>query len=158
MFERRLKILLFILLVASAALAIRAGQIQIIQHNLWRRQATEIMKRGEFIETTRGSILDRRGQTLACDAPCIDACVDYRAVTEEPDDQYVRERAAQNLKGRLGRQFKDVKRLDDRDRALLDEECDRVRGDIAAMWRELAAAGGKTPEQIDEGILKARRG
>jgi len=150
MFERRLKILLFVLLVASAALAIRAGQIQIIQHNLWRKQATEIMKRGEFIETTRGSILDRRGQTLACDAPCIDACVDYRAVTEEPDDQYVRERAAQNLKGRLGRQFKDVKRLDDRDRALLDEECDRARGDIAAMWGELAAAGGKTPEQIDE--------
>ncbi|MGD0766741.1 MAG: penicillin-binding transpeptidase domain-containing protein [Tepidisphaeraceae bacterium] len=150
MFERRLKILLVVLLVASAALAIRAAQIQIIQHNLWRTQATEIMKRGEFIETTRGSILDRRGQTLACDAPCIDACVDYRAITEEPDDPYVRERAAQNLRVRLGRQFKDARHLDDQDRALLDEECDHVRADIAAMWSELAAAGGKTPEQIGE--------
>src|SRR5208337_5280585 len=126
MFERRLKILLFILLVASAALAIRAAQIQIVQHNLWRKQATEIMKRGEFIETTRGSILDRHGQTLACDAPCVDACVDYRAITEEPDDQYVRERAAQNLRGRLGRQFFFDKRLADGIYALLDQEWDRL--------------------------------
>jgi penicillin-binding protein 2 len=150
MFERRLKILLFVLLVACGGLAIRAGQIQILQHNLWRKQASEIMKRGEFIETTRGSILDRRGQTLACDAPCIDACVDYRAIPEEPDEQYVRDRAARNLAGRLGKSFKNVAHLDASERAMLEEECDRVRGDVAAMWGELAAAGGKTPDQIDQ--------
>ena len=35
MFERRLKILLFILLVACGALGIRAAQIQLFQHDLW---------------------------------------------------------------------------------------------------------------------------
>ena len=105
MFERRLKVLLIVLLVASAGLAIRAAQIQIFQHDLWRKQATELMKRDEFIETARGAILDRNGRELACDAPCIDACVDYRAIPEEPDPDWLDGRAIQNLKGRLGEHF-----------------------------------------------------
>src|ERR1700691_3330224 len=105
MFERRLKVLLFILLVACAALAIRAAQIQLLQHDRWRQQATELMKRGEFIETTRGTIFDRNGVPLVDDAPCIDASVDYRAITEEPDDQWIEQRATKNLKNSLGNQF-----------------------------------------------------
>jgi cell division protein FtsI/penicillin-binding protein 2 len=104
MFERRLKVLLIVLLVASAGLAIRAAQIQIFQHDHWRTQAAELMKRDEFIETARGAIFDRNGRELACDAPCTDACVDYRAITEEPDLQWLKDRATENLKSRLGDQ------------------------------------------------------
>ena len=89
MFERRLKVLLVILLVACAALAIRAAQIQLLQRDLWRKQATELMKRGEFIETTRGTISDRNGVPLVDDAPCVDACVDFRAINEEPVDHFI---------------------------------------------------------------------
>ncbi len=149
MFERRLKILLVILLLTSAALAIRAGQIQIVQHNTWSSQATEIMKRGEFIETTRGAILDRKGSTLAIDAPCIDACVDYPAIPEDVDDLYVQARAVQLLKQKLGDQFKSASHSSDWQQTL-DAQSDAVRADIADMWTELAAAGGKTPDQIDE--------
>ena len=85
MFERRLKVLLSLLLVACAALAIRATQIQVVEHDHWRQQATELMKRGEFIETTRGTIFDRNNTTLVDDAPCVDASVDFRAITEDPD-------------------------------------------------------------------------
>lgn len=149
MFERRLKILLFILLVACGALAIRAAQIQLLQHDLWRRQATEIMKRAEFIETTRGTILDRNGVPLVDDAPCVDACVDYRAITEEADPDWINDRAIQNLKNSLGDQFRTVFHPANGP-GLLTGESDRIRGDISAMWKELAIVGNETPEQIDD--------
>jgi cell division protein FtsI/penicillin-binding protein 2 len=149
MFERRLKILLFIMLVACGVLAIRAAQIQLLQHDLWRKQATEIMKRGEFIEVTRGTIFDRKGVQLVDDAPCVDACVDYRAITEVPDEQWVQDRATQSLKNSLGDQFRTMMHSA-QGPDLLAQEIDRIRGNIAAMWDELAVAGNQTPEQIDD--------
>jgi penicillin-binding protein 2 len=147
MFERRLKIFLFLLLVVSIALAIRAAQIQLVQHDLWTRQAAEVMKREELIETTRGQIVDRHGNVLVDDAPCVDACVDYRAIVEEPDPEWIRQRAIENLGNRLGDQFK--KTSADAQHQI-DEECDNVRNDIAAMWNELGIVGNKSPDEIDD--------
>lgn len=147
MFERRLKIFLFLLLTISICLAIRAGQIQLVQHDLWRRQAAEVMKREELIETTRGQITDRKGVPLVYDAPCTDACVDYRAIVEEPDAQWLRQHAIENLRNRLGDQFR--KNSPDAQRQI-DDECNNVRNDIAAMWNELAIVGSKTPDEIDD--------
>jgi cell division protein FtsI/penicillin-binding protein 2 len=149
MFERRLKVLLIFLLVASAGLAIRAAQIQIFQHDHWRTQAAELMKRDEFIETARGAILDRNGRQLAVDAPCTDACVDYRAIMEEPDPQWLKDRATENLKSRLGDQFRQTFRSPQWESVLNDEE-NHLSEDISAMWGELAIVGDKTPEQIDQ--------
>lgn len=148
MFERRLKVLLSIVLVACGALAIRAAQIQLLQHDLWRRQAAELMKRGEFIETTRGTILDRNGVELIDDAPCVDASVDFRAITDESEDQWVKERAERILKNSLGNQFKALSKADKE--RLQDDEGNRIRGDIAAMWDELALVSNQTPDQIDD--------
>jgi cell division protein FtsI/penicillin-binding protein 2 len=150
MFERRVKILLLILLVATGCLALRAAQIQIWDHAKWREAANEIMKREEFVETTRGTIFDRKNRAIAVDSPCVDASVDYRAITEEPDPDWIEKRAIKNLKDRLGDQFTRLKKLSAEYHAALDDECEVVRGDIAAMWQELALVGGKTPEQIDE--------
>jgi cell division protein FtsI/penicillin-binding protein 2 len=147
MFERRLKVLLFILLLACVALAIRAAQIQLLQHDLWRQQATELMKRGEFIETTRGAIFDRNRVPLVDDAPCVDASVDFRAIPEEPNEQWINQRAEKNLKISLGSQYK--KPSDPDKDPLTKQEANRIRGDIAAMWDELAAVSGQTPDQID---------
>jgi len=149
MFERRLKILLIILLVACAALAIRAAQIQVLDHDRWRKQAAEFMKRDEFIETTRGKILDRNGVALALDAPCTDACVDYRAIPEDPDDNWIKARAKQNLRARLGDQYKPSSIAADAG-PQLQAEINHVHEDLAAMWQELAIVGDKTPEQIDQ--------
>ncbi len=55
----------------------------------------------------------------------------------------------QNLKISLGDQFRTVLRSADGPK-LVDEETDRIRGDIAAMWKELAVVGNETPEQIDD--------
>ena len=149
MFQRRLKLLLILLLILSAALVLRAVQVQWIEHAYWRSQATELMKRWEFIETTRGAIRDRKGRLLAYDAPCIDACVDYRAITEEPDEPWVRKRAQENLRNRYGDQWRQIRR-GGQATALLDQETARVKDDVAAMWTELARVSGKTPDEMDE--------
>jgi cell division protein FtsI/penicillin-binding protein 2 len=150
MFERRVKIILLILLIITGCLALRAAQIQILDHEKWRAAAADIMKRDEFVETTRGTIFDRKNRPIAIDSPCIDASVDYRAITEEPDPDWIRQHAVKNLKDRLGDEFRGLKKSSAEYQAAVDDECEVIRGDIAAMWQELSAVSGKTPEQIDE--------
>ena len=47
--------------------------------------ADEFKRKPQYIETTRGRILDNKGQELAVDEACMDACVDYRAITRDAD-------------------------------------------------------------------------
>jgi penicillin-binding protein 2 len=148
MFQRRLKAFLFFLLLASGLLTLRAAQIQLIQRNYWRQRATELRKRWEPVETTRGAIRDRLGRILAYDAPCIDACVDYRAIVEDPDPQWLRASAERILVHQLGDPGKDVKSSHWQD--LLDAQTQKCRDDLSAMWAELARVSGKSPEEIDE--------
>jgi penicillin-binding protein 2 len=149
MFQRRLKIILFFMLLVGALLALRAAQIQWIQRNYWRAEASDLMKRWEPVETTRGAILDRKGRTLAFDAPCIDACVDYRAIVEDPDQDWLRQKAQQRLQDQLGDQYKEVHRSD-KWPAMLDAETARAQGDISAMWVQLAEVSGKSPDELDD--------
>ena len=149
MFQRRLKIFLMFVLLIGSLLALRAVQIQWIQRNFWRAQAAELMKRWEPVETTRGAILDRKGRVLAFDAPCIDACVDFRAIEEEPDDDWIRGIAAARLKDRLGDRYRDIRRSDQWP-GMLGDEMAQARNDLTAMWAELAQVSGKTPDELDD--------
>src|SRR5215207_1621370 len=105
MFERRLKIFLLILLGATGVLVLRAMQLQVLGREHWQRQAVEAGKRRELIETTRGSIIDAKGQVLALDEPCVDACVDYRALIDPPDPAWLAEQAGERLARTLGREY-----------------------------------------------------
>jgi penicillin-binding protein 2 len=149
MFERRLKIFLFILCLASGALALRAAQLQWWQRDYWQAQASKMMRQSELIETTRGKILDRNGKVLAQDQPCIDACVDYRAITDEPDPAWLQNRAKQNLRNRLGDQFGAVSRSADF-KQMLKDEIATVNDDIRQMWVYLAKVQDLSPDQMDD--------
>ena len=102
MFERRLKIILSLLCVVVAGLVIRAADVQLLNKDYWKQEEVDAMKRTHLIETSRGRIPGCAGRALAEDQPCIDACVDYRAVPTEPDDGWVKEEAIQRLKSQLG--------------------------------------------------------
>src|SRR5689334_12455105 len=97
MFERRLKILLLVLVLLTLGLFIRVGHVQVVNADYWRQEAVESMKRWQLVETTRGSLLDHHGRPIAMDQPCIDACVDYRVIGDEPDPKWLEERARQRL-------------------------------------------------------------
>jgi penicillin-binding protein 2 len=146
MFERRLKMFLFLLTAMTGVLAARAVQLQILENSRWTTEAIDSLHHVSLRETTRGQLLDVKGRPLAENVVSYDACVDYRAITSEPDPKWVHDIAAARLKSRDGGQ---------RDRSIpyrkqLSDEIAAVRADIDAMWAALADEGGLTPDQIDD--------
>ena len=85
MFQRRLKIVLVMLLVFSGLLLLRALQLQVVGKTDWAERAAKTSERPTLMETTRGRILDYKGREVAVDVPCIDLCVDYRAIVPEAE-------------------------------------------------------------------------
>lgn len=148
MFERRLKIFLAVLFVASLGLALRAAQLQVVEHRQWRERAAEAMKRSLNVETVRGSILDFKGRPIAVDEPCVDACVDYRALLNPPDEGWVRNLARKCLRERLGPAYTEAPRA--RQVEMRDAEMKQIKADLDAMWGRLAKVAGVPPEQIEE--------
>ncbi|HWE04762.1 MAG TPA: penicillin-binding transpeptidase domain-containing protein [Tepidisphaeraceae bacterium] len=148
MFERRVKLFLLVVAVVAMVLIARAAQVQIVNRDYWKLQAVEAMKHTYLLDTTRGDILDRNGKILAVDKPCIDACVDYRALTTPPDKMWVRERAVERLKSRLGDAWSKLTRK--QKEALRDQEVAAVVGDIDNMWSKLADLSGHSLDDIEE--------
>ncbi len=148
MFERRLKI--FLILVAAMVLVLmgRAAQVQIIHRGYWKSQAAEAMKRTHLVDTSRGAVADRKGNVLAIDKPCVDACVDYCALTSPPDGEWVKQRALERLKSRLGDGWTKLSRrqkIESREQEIL-----AVVADIDRMWPRLAEISGRPLESIEE--------
>src|SRR4051794_27071273 len=106
MFERRLKIFLAILVLVTAVLVLRAAQVQVVQKEDWQAKALEQMKRSRQIATIRGSLKDVHGRDIAVDRPCIDVCVDFRALNNPPDEKWVRDTAIERLRNRLRDAYK----------------------------------------------------
>jgi len=149
MFERRLKIVLAILAVVVCVLLGRAAQVQVFNRDYWRQEANSAMRRTHLTETSRGAIRDRTGRVLAMDAPCVDACVEYAALTHPADKDWLLQKATDRLRARFGedgwKSLGSAKRKEKRDAEILV-----VEADIEAMWNKLAAIAGLPPEDIEE--------
>jgi penicillin-binding protein 2 len=148
MFERRLKIFLGLLCAVTVVLTLRAGQVQVVQADRWQKAAAETMRRSQLVDTTRGSILDIKGRVLARDEACVNACVDYRAITEPPNEAWLNEKAAERLRNRLGEQYTKAPKANRRE--MVKAQVESVRADVKRMWAELAIASGLTLQEIHE--------
>jgi penicillin-binding protein 2 len=141
MFERRLKVFLFVLAVITAVLVARAVQLQVVERAQWTSDAIDSLHHDSLTETTRGRLLDVRGRPLAEDVYCFDACVDYRAISKDPDSEWVHELAVQRVALRDGKRPSHQHVV---------EEIAQVKTDIDAMWTRLAMEGGMTADQMDD--------
>jgi len=148
MFERRLKIFLLILMCLTAALLLRAAQVQVVSGAYWRAQAEEVMKRPQLVETVRGRLLDLRGREIATDAACVDAAVDFRAVLNPPNEKWVTDRAVARLRQRLGDTYGKTPR--ETRATMLKSEAEGVRADIGMMWATLGKVGRMSAEDVEE--------
>jgi penicillin-binding protein 2 len=148
MFERRVKIFLAFLILATIVLIGRAFQVQVLGRERWRIEAEKAMTAPEFMDTTRGRLLDRRGRPIAEDVPCIDACVDFKGIVYDPDPEWLKEMAIKRVRARLG---DDYRAAEPRQRLnWIKGEIPKVQEDLAATWAMLAHVGGKTPVEMDE--------
>lgn len=148
MFERRLKVVLGILSAVVVALLFRAAQLQVLQREYWRGQAASALQKVRYTDTIRGPILDRKGNVLAEDRPCVDACVDYRAIVRRADDKWVTEIAAQRLRAQMGDAWEHTPRK--QRELLVKQQTDAVRSDIDAMWAKLADLSGGSGEEVEQ--------
>jgi penicillin-binding protein 2 len=148
MFERRLKVVLLLLVATSVLLGVRALQLQVWGSTQWDLEAAESMKRARTIETIRGSILDRRGREVALDDAAVDACVDFRAIEDPPDPQWLTEQARARLVRRLGSEYRLAPYA--RRKALLDGEVEQLKADLKGMWGTLAELSGRNLREIEQ--------
>jgi penicillin-binding protein 2 len=142
MFERRLKVFLFVLAVVTAVLVGRAVDLQILGREHWVEEAAKSLHHDSLTETTRGRLLDVRGRPLAEDMYCFDACVDYRAIPKDPDEQWVHEIAVARVKEQHEKTGST--------RVMVKDEVTRVKADIDRMWERLAEEGGMSQDQMDD--------
>jgi penicillin-binding protein 2 len=147
MFERRIKILLGALAGFTLLLVLRAGWLQVVQGADWQARAALTGRRQSHIETSRGRILDVKGRTIAEDAPCVDAALDYRAIDVDAPES--REWLRIQARGRLQSRGAYKGSRDERVR-LVDAEVDAVKADLKALWAKFAEISGKTPDEIEE--------
>lgn len=147
MFERRLKIFLLILGLAVGGLLVRAAQLQIVQRDYWKREASDELKKVHYLETDRGAIVDCKGRELAADRPCVDACVDYRAIIYPADPKWLLDVAGQRLRTRMGDGWTHTPKK--QREKLREAEAPKVQKDIDAMWDKLAELSGRSREEIE---------
>jgi penicillin-binding protein 2 len=146
MFERRLKVLLFVLFFVGLVLLARAFQLQVFAHEAWQKEAQGLGHRRHLIETIRGTIKDYRDVELAVDQPCIDACVDYGAIAKDPD--WIKSQAFKRL---AIAQPGVYRRADLKTQVLMIKgAAAKVNEDIDQMWSALANETKSPLEKIEE--------
>jgi len=147
MFERRLKIVLIVMFVAAFLLFARSMHLQVVQRGRWTKLAADAMVMPRLLETTRGKIVDRKNRTLAQDDGCIDACIDYRVLKQEPDEEWLRKFAIRRLQDREPDAYKAAKGADRE--AMRKKEIEVVKEQIKRMWGDLARTTGKSEDEIN---------
>ena len=143
MFERRLKIFLSVIFALAGLMVVRAVQLQMFQREKWQARAEEAMRRWTLIETPRGRIYDRKHNLIAYDDACIDAAVDFRAISQDP--KWIKAVALKRIKDRGEALAPGITR----ERRLADAIA-QVKADIDATPSVLHEASHKSVEEIVE--------
>lgn len=83
MFQRRLWLLLALIIAAFLAPAVQLTRLTLIAHDQHLADAEARLVRSVQTPTVRGSIVDRKGRVLAQDRPSYDIAVKYQVITGE---------------------------------------------------------------------------
>src|SRR5262245_42569008 len=131
MFERRLRILLALLVVPVVALLLRLVQLQIVNASQYRDAADRLLLQDVvYFPFLRGDITDHDGTTrLAYDAPSWDICVQYRLLADE--EKYKRTLAVARYRG-------------------LDSESATaaLKRDVDASWQIISQVSGRSMQEL----------
>ncbi|UCE59563.1 MAG: hypothetical protein JSU63_19235 [Phycisphaerales bacterium] len=128
MFERRLKVFLYVLGAAVLVIVGRLVELQIVRGEFYRAAADRtLVLKPKQLPFVRGSILDRTGEVLVSDEPGWDIKVDYAIIEADAGDG---PQAVEQAVKRWRRRYAGVGADTDRRQAL--------RADIASMWATIA--------------------
>ena len=131
----RLRWLLAGFIVAGTGIFARLVALEVGGGDEYRAEATRPVVRTRVLPAIRGRILARDGTVLVEDRPIASIALQYRYLEDPPDPHWLRTAARARLTPRERR----------RPERVADEEA-RVRDELAAMHRRLAALSGMTME------------
>ena len=145
MFERRLRSLLLVFLVAMAAILIRLGELQILRADYYRDRAEQVLRsRPRSLPFVRGAIRDRLGHTLVRDEPSwhITLPFDVIAADATSDSAMIRTAARRWLRGTApGRNPEQID-------ALFLSKLDDMWRDLALLLDSSAPQGAETLREV----------
>lgn len=145
MFERRLRIFLFILFLGGLLLIARAAQVQIIDGDEWLAEANSTAERITYLSAPRGDLVDARGSVIARDVPTFEACVNFRALPLAPNPKWLRQEAIRRARKAAEWTGADA----DARELLIARESQAVINELEAMWDLLASLSGQSRAQLD---------
>ncbi len=138
MFERRVKIVLLILLGCAIVVFARLIDLQVIHADEYRQHAADaLLLQPRTLPFVRGRILDRTGRLLVSDEPTWDVKIDYGVLADDPT--YLAARAGQfRESGRYGAGLEG------------DAVADALRAEIDHTWLELSRFTGRSEADLQQ--------
>ncbi len=138
MFERRLRLIMVLMLLPIIAVVARLVQLQILEGDRYvKRAEAMLIKPMRLYPCLRGEIVDCEGTRLAYDAESWDICVHYGILSGAED--HLRAMARDRLKRRgLARTADNIA-----------EEIDKLGLDINESWCAIARLTGRRVEDLD---------
>lgn len=142
MFHRRLVLIGAAHVVAVVGLGIQLGNLTLVRGAELRERAEARLRYAEWLPTSRGRILDRKGRVLAQDRACYHVAVDYPVIS----GTWARERAVEyaHARNRSG-----WRRLSAAQReALAAPYLPAFQRHVDAAWGRLALEAGIEPDEL----------
>lgn len=143
MFHRRLVLLLLLGAIALMLLFAQLFRLTALQGRSLRAEADQRLVRHQWLPTSRGSILDRKGRILAQDRPSYNIALQYRVITGE----WAGDTALQLAKRTLGHPWQDLSPEQREERvAMFLPAC---KAHLERAWDLLAQQAGVSREDLD---------
>lgn len=138
MFERRLRLIMVLMVIPAVAVIARLVQLQIVEGEQYASKAEALLiKPMRLYPCLRGEIVDAEGARLAYDAESWDICVHYGILSEAED--HLRAMARERLRRR------GVPRTADN----VAEEMHKLGIEIDESWHAIARLTGRQVEDLD---------
>ncbi|MCC6833326.1 MAG: hypothetical protein IT200_18475 [Thermoleophilia bacterium] len=144
MFHRRLVLIGAAYGIAVVALGAQLGRLTLVRGQELLAQAEARLRYAQWVPTTRGRILDRKGRVLAHDRACYHVAVDYRVIS----GAWAREQARAFAQRSQGTQWRRLPAAE-RD-ALVASYLPAFERHLDGAWGRLALATGVPPGELAE--------
>lgn len=139
MFERRLRLVIVLMLLPALAVVARLAQLQIMEAAQFQKIALNMLNKPmRLYPCLRGEILDCEGTRLAYDAESWSICIHYGILSR--DEDYLRKMAREELKKRqILRPGSDA----------VADEIERIEKAIDESWTAIARVTERRVEDLD---------
>lgn len=151
MFQRRLLLLGGLALLGLATPLVQMTRLTVLKHRELLAEAEKRLINENWLETTRGRILDRKGRVLAMDRPSFDIAVDYPVIT----GQWAYTLAARKARRKHRTDWPSLS-AEQRD-VLIQAEQAEFDAVLDGMWTRMSALAGISRADLDERRLEVRR-